>query len=132
MTASMFGKSLGFPFRLDGTGRIAWSDGEANVRESIEVILRTDRLERIALPQFGAGLQRWLFAPNTPDTHARIANAVEQALQRWEPRISLEDVSVAPSPDDGTQAIATITYRLVASGQRNRMAVGISLSAAPN
>jgi len=132
MTASIFGKSFGFPFRLDGAARIAWSDGEVNVRESIEVILRTDRLERIALPDFGAGLQRWLFAPNTPDTHARIALAVEQALRRWEPRIALEDVSVAASPDNATQAIATITYRLVASGQRNRMAVGISLSATPN
>jgi hypothetical protein len=132
MSASIFGKSLGFPFRLDGAGRIAWSDGETNVRESIEVILRTDRLERIALPEFGAGLHRWLFAPNTPDTHARVAHAVELALRRWEPRIALEDVTVAASPGDSTQAIATITYRLVASGQRNRMAVGISLTAAAN
>lgn len=132
MTSSIFGKGIGFPFRLDGAGRIAWSDGESNVRESIEVILRTDRLERIALPEFGAGLQRWLFAPNTPDTHARIAHAVEDALKRWEPRIALEDVAVAASPDDATQAIATITYRLVASGESNRMAVRISLSAPPN
>ncbi|WP_285711037.1 GPW/gp25 family protein [Erythrobacter oryzae] len=132
MTASIFGKSIGFPFRIDGAGRIGWSDGEENVRESIAVILRTDRLERIALPDFGAGLQRWLFAPNTPDTHARIAHAVEQALRRWEPRIALEEVTVAASPDNSTQAIATITYRLVASGQRNRLSVGISLSTAPN
>ena len=125
---SPFGKSLGFPFRLDGNGRIAWSEGEQNVRESIEVLLRTDKRERIALPDFGAGLQRWLFAPNTPDTHARIAHAVDQTLRRWEPRIALEGVSVAASATEATTAIATITYRLVASGERSRIAVGITLT----
>ena len=125
---SPFGKSLGFPFRLDGNGRVAWSEGETNVSESIEVLLRTDKRERIALPDFGAGLQRWLFAPNTPDTHARIAQAVDLTLRRWEPRIAIDDIAVVPSDDDATTAIATITYRLVASGERARTAVGISLT----
>lgn len=125
---SVLGKSLAFPFRLDDSGRVAWSEGEANVRESIEIVLRTDRLERIALPDFGAGLHGWLFAPNTPDTHARIAHAVERALTRWEPRIAVEDVAVAPSETEATTAIATITYRLVANGARSRIAVGVTLS----
>ena len=128
---SLLGQSLAFPFQLDGAGRIAWSQGEANIRESIEVLLRTDKHERIALPNFGAGLQRWLFAPNTADTHARIAQAVDQTLRKWEPRIALEDVSVTPSDTDATAAVATITFRLVASGERNRVAVGIPLAGGP-
>lgn len=128
---SLLGQSIAFPFRLDSAGRIAWSQGETNIRESIEVLLRTDKHERIALPTFGAGLQRWLFAPNTADTHARIAQAVDQTLRKWEPRIALEDVSVTPSETDATAAVATITFRLVASGERNRVAVGIPLAGGP-
>lgn len=128
---SLLGKSVAFPFRLDGAGRIAWSEGETNIRESIEVLLRTDNHERIALPTFGAGLQRWLFSPNTADTHARIAQAVDQTLRKWEPRIALEGVDVTPSDTDATAAVATITFRLVASGERGRVAVGIPLAAGP-
>lgn len=127
MMASIFGKGISFPPRLDGYGRWAWSEGEANIRESIAVILRTNRRERIALPGFGAGLQNYLFSPNTADTHTQIAHDIDVALRKFEPRIALEDIIVAADPASQQTAIATITYKLVASGLRERTSVAISL-----
>jgi phage baseplate assembly protein W len=125
--SSIFGQGIAFPPRLDGYGRLAWSAGEANIRESIAVILKTGQRERIALPRFGAGLGAFLFEPNTPGTHARIAQAIEKALAQSEPRISVTDVVVAADPANADSAIATIAYKLVASGAAEAVSLSIPL-----
>jgi Bacteriophage baseplate protein W len=125
-----FGKSLGFPPRVGSDGRMRWSEGETNIRESIRIVLSTDKNERIALADFGAGLMRYLFEPNITATHARIADAITTALGRWEPRIAVESVDVLEDPEDATSAIATIGYRLVATGARERTSVSVPIGAA--
>lgn len=127
---SPFGKSLGFPPRVGSDGRMRWSEGETNIRESIRIVLSTDKNERIALADFGAGLMRYLFEPNITATHARIADAITAALGRWEPRIAVESVDVLEDPEDATSAIATIGYRLVATGARERTSVSVPIGAA--
>jgi phage baseplate assembly protein W len=124
---NLFGKSMAFPPRVGAGGRIMWSEGETNIRESIAIILKTARRERVQLPDFGAGLGRYLFEPNQADTHAQIAHDIDAALRQWEPRIAVEDVGVAADPVSQESAMATITYRLVASGAAERIAVNVPL-----
>ena len=90
----ILGRGMSFPPRVGPDGRIAWSEGEANVRESIRVILMTETRERIMLPEFGGGLGRYLFEPNTVSTRSQIRERILKALERWEPRIA-----EIPSPD---------------------------------
>jgi uncharacterized protein len=124
------GKSLSFPLRIGADGRIAWSEGETNIRESIAVILQTERRERINLADFGAGLGQFLFEPNNPATHARIARQIEDSLRRFEPRIALDQVDVREDERDATAAIATIAYRLVATGAAERVSLSVRLGQA--
>ena len=126
---SPFGKGIAFPPGVGASGRISWSDGERNVEEAIAIILRTDREERVGLPNFGTGLTAFLFEPNNAATHARIAHLIEAALRRWEPRIAVEDVEVAADPQAAETAVATIAYRLVASGAAATLAVNVPLAA---
>lgn len=128
--SSPFGKSLAFPPRVDASGRMLWSEGERNIQESIAVILRTDPNERVGLPRFGTGLTAFLFEPNNAATHARIAHAIDTALKRWEPRIAIERIDVAADPEASETAIATIAYRLVATGATQRVALDVPLAAA--
>lgn len=127
---SPLGKSLSFPPRVGADGRMRWSEGETNIRESIRVILSTAPGERVGLPDFGAGLAAYLFEPNAAATHARIAQAIGYSLARSEPRIAVETVDVAEDPDENSSAIATISYRLVATGARERTTLTIRLGAA--
>lgn len=127
--SSIFGKSLSFPPRVGADGRFVWSSGEDNVRESIAVILRTEPGERVGLPDFGAGLARFLFEPNNVATHARMQDAIRRALDRWERRIQVEAIDVAAHPADAETAVATITYRLVATAALERISLSIPLSA---
>jgi len=126
--SSVFGRGFGFPPRVGADGRFVWSEGETNVRESIAVILKTEPGERVGLPEFGAGLGRFLFEPNEPSTHARVQDAITRALARWEARVEVESVAVACDPEQREVAVATITYRLVATSTRERIGVTVSLA----
>ena len=44
----LYGRGMSFPPRVGDDGRIAWSEGETNIREAIQVILRTQERERLA------------------------------------------------------------------------------------
>jgi len=127
-TGRLFGRGIAFPPRVGSDGRVAWSEGEANVRESIQVILLTERRERLMLPEFGGGLSGYLFEPNTVTTRRLIKDRIQRALEQWEPRIAVESVEVEADPQDSQAAVATITYQLVATQTRERVRLGVTLA----
>lgn len=123
----LIGRGIAFPPHIDGQGQLAWSDGADNVRESIRVILSTERRERVMLPEFGGGLQRFLFEPNTPATRKLIQETIKRAVGRWEPRVQVESVQVITDPADPRGVIATINFRLVATQFTDRIDIGMRL-----
>ena len=127
--SSIFGQSMSFPPRIGADGRFVWSSGETNIRESIAVILKTEPGERVGVPDFGAGLAQFLFEPNNVATHTSMQDAIQRALARWERRIQVEAIEVAAHPGEPETAVATITYRLVATAARERISLAIPLSA---
>ena len=128
--SSVFGRSFAFPPRVGADGRFVWSEGETNIRESIAIVLKTDPGERVGVPDFGAGLGRFLFEPNNAATHARMQDAIQRALAAWERRIQVESIDVAADGDDAEIAQVTITYRLVATDARERISLSIPIAAA--
>jgi len=124
----LLGRGISFPPRVGADGRIAWSEGEVNVRESIRVILLTELRERLFLPDFGGGLADFLFEPNTVTTRHLIQDRIVKALAQWEPRIAVQSVDVEPDPSDAQSAIVTITYKLVATQARERVNLNVTLA----
>ena len=123
----LFGRGISFPPRVGADGRVAWSEGEQNVREAIRVILMTGQRERLRLAEFGGSLNRFLFEPNTVTTRHLIGDQIQKSLEQWEPRIRIESVNVEPDAADPQAAIATITYKLVATQVQQRIGLEIRL-----
>jgi len=123
----LFGRSIAFPPRIGADGRMAWSDGPQNIRESIQIILQTEVEERLMLRSFGAGLGRFLFQPNTVANRRLIQERVENAVRLWEPRIRLQNVRVDEDPQDPQQVIITLDYGLITTGARERLALTVNL-----
>lgn len=123
----LYGRGISFPPRLGPDGRLAWSTGPQNIRESIQVILMTELQERQMLPDFGGGLKSFLFQPNTVATYRVIQERIERALGRWEPRIRVESVVVEPHADDDEAAMVSIVYRLVATGAQAEQRLSVRL-----
>jgi phage baseplate assembly protein W len=124
----LYGRGMAFPPRVGADGRIAWSEGEANIREAIEIILCTEERERVNLPAFGAGLRRFLFEPNTVATRFQIEDRIAKALQQWEPRITVKAIEVEEDLHDPQSAVATIHYQLVATQGTARLTVNVKLA----
>jgi phage baseplate assembly protein W len=123
-----YGRGFNFPPGLDAAGRVAWSVAAENVRQSIRIILLTEPQERIMLPEFGAGLKRFLFRPNTVATHRLIQERITVSLGRWERRVQLEEVRVERDPDDETSAIANIRYKVIATDVSDSVQIRIQLT----
>lgn len=108
--ATRLGRGLGFPVGPDVVrGALAYRSGAEKVRESIELILRTEPGERLMRPRFGCGLRQFLMEPNTVATRARLERAVTGALEVHEPRITLQQVTATPG-DDPALVHLTIRY----------------------
>lgn len=124
----LFGRGIAFPPRISPEGRLRWSAGPENIRESIQVILLTEFQERILLPEFGGGLQSYLFEPNTASTHRLIKERIKTTLALWERRIRVDQVTVQKDTTDDQAAIVTIHYRLVATGTAQETSLTMQLT----
>jgi phage baseplate assembly protein W len=125
----VLGRGISFPPRVGADGRIAWSEGGQNIREAIQVVLKTELNERLQLAEFGAGLGRFLFEPNTTATRHVLQDRIARALAAWEPRIAVESVDVEEDPVDAEAAVATVEYTLVATQARERATISVALGA---
>ena len=126
---NIYGQGISFPPRLGPDGRMAWSSGPDNIREAMMVILQTEPGERIMLPDFGGKLRSFLFEPNTVATRRLVQDDIQKALQIWEPRITVQSISVDADSDDARAAIATIQYQLVATQTKGQVSVRVQLGA---
>jgi uncharacterized protein len=123
----LYGRGIAFPPHVGADGRMAWSEGEANIRQNIEIILRTEERERLNLPTFGGGLRRFLFEPNTVTTRFQIQDRITRALQQWEPRVIVSSVDVDEDPRDPQSAVATVYYQLVATRAASQVSLRVRL-----
>ncbi|MBP0019690.1 MAG: GPW/gp25 family protein [Cyanobacteria bacterium SBLK] len=110
MELDYIGSGLGDPLNVNPQGGLQLSSSERNLEESIYIILRTNIGERVYRPDFGSRLAELVFEPLNIDTLLKIRLYVEEAIERWEPRIILKSVSVEPDPARGSVEI-NIVYQ---------------------
>ncbi|HEX2300557.1 MAG TPA: GPW/gp25 family protein [Pseudonocardiaceae bacterium] len=109
------GAGWAFPLRTDPTGSIALVSDEREVAESIRIILGTAPGERPMRPEFGCAIHDLVFAPADASTAGQLAYHVRLALDRWEPRIDLEDVVVHFDAADTGTLFIDVRYTLRSS-----------------
>ncbi|WP_163510807.1 GPW/gp25 family protein [Fodinicola acaciae] len=112
MRHEFIGSGWAFPVRTDATGSIALVSGEREVAESIRLILATVPGERPMRPAFGCNIHDLVFAPADAATAGQIAYEVRIALDRWEPRIVLDDVIISFDRVEDGMLLIDIRYRL--------------------
>ena len=106
MGQEFIGAGWAFPLRTDRTGGIALVHDQREIEESIHLILATSPGARPMRPEFGCAVHDYVFAPADAATAGDIAYVVRVALNRWEPRIDLENVLVHfDGVDDGVLLI---------------------------
>jgi len=108
---------LGFPLQISAHGPRT-SKRAGHVREQIEQVLFTNPRERGFRPQFGAGVRRLLFEPNSSSlwelTRKRLSDSLAEALQgEVDPKTLEIDVR-----GEGEKLYILISYTLAAIGRQ--------------
>jgi len=107
---------LAYPYRFGSDGRTATSDEDRHLRDLIEAVLFTSPGERVNRPNFGSGLFRLPFGPNSEALAATAQFLVQGSLQQWlGDRVVVEDVSVIS--EDSTLTV-TVVYARRKDGER--------------
>lgn len=114
MPKPFLGVGLAFPPALDGTGALVRSEYEHGVRQAIWIILGTAKGERVMRPDFGCRIHDLVFASLDSATLGRVDEEVRDALLRFEPRIDVLGVNVAPD-GDGEVLLISIDYEVRAT-----------------
>lgn len=97
-----------YPYHFDARGRTAETGTSDHIRDLIEQVLFTAPGERVNRPDFGCGLQRLVFAPNSDELAAASQFLVQGALQQWlGDLIELNDVEVF---SEDARLFINITY----------------------
>ncbi len=107
---------LNYPLFIDGRGRTATTDRDQHIRQMIEQVLFTNPGERVNRPDFGCGLRRLVFMPNSQPLAAATQMLVKSALQQWlQNEIQVERVEVTAADNELT---VTVAYTRRDSGVR--------------
>jgi phage baseplate assembly protein W len=125
MNKEFLGRGWAFPFHFDpATGSVAYSEFEENIRQNIMVIIGTRPGERQMLYDFGCQIHELMFAPSNSSTARLASRYVEEALQRWEPRI--EVLQVDSNFDPSGAIMVQVVYRIIATGQVEQLSQVVS------
>ncbi len=75
--------NIDFPYHFNSRGRTADADYDTHIRDLIEQVLFTAPGERVNRPDFGSGLLRLVFAPNSDQLAATTQYLVQGSLQQY-------------------------------------------------
>lgn len=112
MTNDFIGAGWNFPLRLDPTNSVALATDVRDIEQAMEIIIRTAPGERPMRPEFGCRIQDHLFSPTNQATQSAIAHDVRSALERWEPRIDVEEVHVGFDHEYQNMFYIDVGYRV--------------------
>jgi phage baseplate assembly protein W len=118
---AFLGTGWAYPVSLGPNRSLGRASYEEDVRQAIQIILGTNPGERVMRPDFGAGLNAFVFEPVSSATLTLIRNRVYNALVDWEPRIDLERVRASFSPERLGELLIEIDYRVRATNTHHNL-----------
>jgi phage baseplate assembly protein W len=118
MNNNFLGTGWSFPLELEPDGQIKMATAEDSIRQSIWTILGTSPGERVMRPEFGCGIDDFVFSVNDAGLAGHVADAVHEALAVWEPRIDVLDVTAFPDPANASLLLVNIHYQVRSTNSR--------------
>jgi len=95
MSKAILGRGWKFPVQIDSiTGRVAMSEAEQDIKESIYIIVATALGERLVRPDFGCGIHELVFSSMNSATLGLFESRVREAIIRWESRVEITNLEV--------------------------------------
>lgn len=108
---------IDFPFHFDEQGRTATTSNDDHILDMIIQLLLTAPGERVNRPDFGGGMERMLFAPNSEALAGMAEMNLHSALQQYlADVVEVHELSVVA---DDSKLRLSLTYAVIATGEVN-------------
>ena len=116
------GKGWSFPPALDqATKGVLMSEGDDDIRESLQILLGTRVGERIMRPGYGSNLDKLMFESIDTGTVAALEQDLEFEIALYESRINLDELSVMQDRLVEGRLLIIVSYTVRSTNTRNNL-----------
>jgi len=117
-----------FPIEIDTkTGKIKTVSDNDVVKQSINIILRTQIFERKILKNFGSELRSFMFGSVDPNYISSFKKSIEYAIKTWEKHVQEVEISVKTNGGIISKIDAEIDYVTDINPSRERIKRGLDM-----
>ena len=109
---NFLGRGWSFPPRFDTDRRAVMVSGVEDIEESLRILMRTRRGERVMQHAYGTRLHQMVFEVIDDQTLTELRLMLEKAIVHFEPRIELEQLDIRVSPDEPSRGVGMLLLRL--------------------
>lgn len=121
MEHSFLGTGIKFPIQVsEVTGEFVMSSEEESVKESVYIILMTQKGERWLRPAFGSSILSYVFTDISLTRISMMEKEIERTIIDNEPRISKADVDIQPAMDQGC-LIINLQYTIARTNRKDNL-----------
>jgi len=85
---------LQYPLKKTARGLLPQQRGVDQIKADLLQLLLTNPGERVMLPEFGTPLRKLFFEPNTIGLEIEAQRTIVEAINTWEPRIEIQNITV--------------------------------------
>jgi phage baseplate assembly protein W len=116
------GNGWSFPPTFDRqSAAVTMVPGDADIKESLWIILATTLGDRVMLPTFGCNLIEQVFVSLTATTANAMASMVSNAIIEWEPRVTVLSVAVIENEAEIGYVDIAIDYMVRQTNTRSNL-----------
>ena len=105
----------------DASGGLGYVSGDANVEQSLRILLLTQLGERVMRSDFGTQLPRLVFSPGSTQYLRLLERTVQDAVTNWEPRVDVDQVVAEADPIDQFRVVVSISYTVRQTNTSNNL-----------
>jgi uncharacterized protein len=122
MAELFLGKGWSFPPTFDNRAKgVVMTEGEDDIRASLEILLGTRLGERIMRPGYGTNLDQMLFDTIDATLVATLEKDLQFAIALYEPRIDMKQLAVLSDRQVEGRLLVVIDYIVRSTNTRNNL-----------
>jgi phage baseplate assembly protein W len=117
--SDFLGRGWRFPIVPDAGGGLRYVDGDAEVEQSLRLLLSTGWDERVMRPRFGTNARGLVFAPGSTGNLKALERSVQEAVDVHEPRVRLVSAVATRDPVVPERVDIQVTYTVRRTNTRS-------------
>ena len=94
---------------------------DVDIQQSLWILFSTVLGERIMLPQYGTQLWQMVFRALTTTLATQIEGMIADAILMWEPRISVDDITIVANDPINGQLSINVDYTIRRTNVRSNL-----------